>query len=132
MSCYYCSRSLYEIRTYRYPTILAGESLRTTTLPVDIPRKSLACAAILAGSPFTYFLRLFAARKKEQNAYKIDTYHPPMAGPRNFRNEALPHIALVFWTQLLKGLIAYPVDNYNFTNMIYQLFIDYRSTSLHF
>ena len=74
MICYYCSRSLYEIRTYRYPTILAGESLRTVTLPVDISPESLACAAILAGFPFTYFLRLLAARKKEQNAYKIDTY----------------------------------------------------------
>ena len=22
--------------------------------------------------------------------------HPPLAGPRNFRNEALPHITLIF------------------------------------
>ena len=35
--------------------------------------------------------------------------HPPLAGPRNFRNEALPHIALIFcilrtlsdWTRTL-------------------------------
>ena len=25
-----------------------------------------------------------------------DFPHPPLAGPRNFRNEALPHIALIF------------------------------------
>ena len=26
----------------------------------------------------------------------FNTTHPPLAGPRNFRNEALPHIALIF------------------------------------
>ena len=29
--------------------------------------------------------------------------------------------------QLLKGLIAYPVDNFNSINMVFQLFIDYES-----
>ena len=34
--------------------------------------------------------------------------------------------------RLLKGLIAYPVDNYNFVNIISQLFIIYSSNSYSF
>ena len=30
---------------------------------------------------------------------------------------------ILYRARLLKGLIAYPVDNYNFINMIAQLFI---------
>ena len=34
--------------------------------------------------------------------------------------------------RLLKGLIAYPVDNYNFINIISELLIDYLCNILHF
>ena len=41
-------------------------------------------------------------------------------------------VRLTFWARLLKGLIAYQVDNYNFINMISQKFIDYIFNIVHF
>ena len=47
------------------------------------------------------------------------------------KNAHFDYCNIDIWARLLKGLIAYPVDNYDLTNMISPLFIDYISNILH-